>query len=123
MTPQILADLMVGRNVPLNVTQRSEVISPEIAVRVENLNYTVNGKKVLDNIGFYIARGEIVGVAGIEGNGQRELQEALSGNLKPDTMDLYLYGEKVGGDTRAMIDKGIAITGLKNLPQGMDFCD
>lgn len=119
LTPQILADLMVGRNVPLNYTQRSEIVSKEIAVKVENLSYTSDGKKVLDNIQFHIARGEIVGVAGIEGNGQRELQEALSGNLQPDTMDLYLYGEKVAGDTRTMIDRGIALVPEDRLSTGL----
>ena len=97
LTPQILADLMVGRNVPLNVTQRSEVISPEIAVRVENLNYTVNGKKVLDNIGFYIAKGEIVGVAGVDGNGQRELAECISGMRKLTGGSVTIKGKPVTG--------------------------
>ena len=127
LTPQTLADLMVGRNVPLNYTNRSETISEEKAVRVEKLNYTVNGKKVLDNIHFHIAKGEILGVVGIEGNGQRELQEALSGNLKPDTMDLYLYGEKVNGDTRTMIDSGIALVPEDRLATGLvpslSICD
>lgn len=122
LTQQLLADLMVGRNIPLNYTQRSEIISGEIAVKVENLNYTVNGKKVLDNVNFNILKGEILGVAGIEGNGQRELQEALSGNLKPDTMDLYLYDKKVSGDTRAMIDKGIALVPEDRLSTGLVPC-
>ena len=95
LTPQILADLMVGRNVPLNVTQRSEVISPEIAVRVENLNYTVNGKKVLDNIGFYIAKGEIVGVAGVDGNGQQELEEIIVGNRKVAEGSILMDGTPI----------------------------
>lgn len=127
LTQQLLADLMVGRNIPLNYTQCSEIISSEIAVKVENLNYTVNGKKVLDNVNFNILKGEILGVAGIEGNGQRELQEALSGNLKPDTMDLYLYDKKVSGDTRAMIDKGIALVPEDRLSTGLvpslSICD
>ncbi|WP_320973396.1 ABC transporter ATP-binding protein [Enterocloster bolteae] len=127
LTQQLLADLMVGRNIPLNYTQCSEIISGEIAVKVENLNYTVNGKKVLDNVNFNILKGEILGVAGIEGNGQRELQEALSGNLKPDTMDLYLYDKKVSGDTRAMIDKGIALVPEDRLSTGLvpslSICD
>ena len=127
LTQQLLADLMVGRNIPLNYTQCSEIISGEIAVKVENLNYTVNGKKVLDNVNFNILKGEILGVAGIEGNGQRELQEALSGNLKPDTMDLSLYDKKVSGDTRAMIDKGIALVPEDRLSTGLvpslSICD
>jgi len=127
LTTQMLADLMVGRNIPLNFTKRSEIVSDEIAVKVENLNYTANGKKVLDNIHFHIAKGEIVGVAGIEGNGQRELQEVLSGNLRPDTMDLALYGEKVSGDTRAMMDNGIALVPEDRLSTGMapslSICD
>lgn len=118
---------MVGRNIPLNDTRRSQVISEEIAVKVENLNYTVGGKKVLDNIHFHIAKGEILGVVGVEGNGQRELQEVLSGNLQPDTMELQLYGERVRGDTRAMIDRGIALVPEDRLSAGLvpslDICE
>lgn len=127
LPPQELARQMVGRNIPLNDTRRSQVISEEIAVKVENLNYTVGGKKVLDNIHFHIAKGEILGVVGVEGNGQRELQEVLSGNLQPDTMELQLYGERVRGDTRAMIDRGIALVPEERLSAGLvpslDICE
>lgn len=109
LTVQDLADLMVGRNVPLNIKRKSQCISEEKAVEVKNLNLKRTGYCSLENICFSIRKGEILGVAGVEGNGQRELEEVLSGNLEPESMELKLYGQEVSGNTRKMIGLGIAL--------------
>jgi simple sugar transport system ATP-binding protein len=76
-----LAQLMVGRDVVLTVTNDSETKpSDDIIYRVEDL-CTVNeyGKQILKNVSFNVHRGEIFGIAGVEGNGQMELVKVLTG--------------------------------------------
>jgi len=72
---------MVGRDVVLNVDKTYQDLSQQKAIyQVEGLS-TLNhiGNKVLNNISFTIKEGEILGVAGVEGNGQSELSKVLSG--------------------------------------------
>jgi simple sugar transport system ATP-binding protein len=78
---QELAQLMVGRDVVLTVKNDSET-SPadDIIYKVEDL-CTVNeyGKQILKKVSFNVHRGEIFGIAGVEGNGQMELVKVLTG--------------------------------------------
>jgi simple sugar transport system ATP-binding protein len=77
--PQALADLMVGHKVVLGVEVAGGRPSAEPALEVAGLNLAESGKgrPRLSNISFSVRRGEIVGVAGVEGNGQSELVQAL----------------------------------------------
>src|SRR5438034_336828 len=74
-----LARLMVGREVLLRVDKPEATVgATELSVR--NLSVTSNdGGKGLDSVSFEVRKGEIVGIAGVEGNGQTELIEALAG--------------------------------------------
>jgi simple sugar transport system ATP-binding protein len=74
-----LARLMVGRDVLLRVVKpEAKPAAPVLAVRGLSLT-APDGEKRLDGVSFEVRSGEIVGVAGIEGNGQTELIEALAG--------------------------------------------
>jgi ABC-type uncharacterized transport system ATPase subunit len=74
-----LARLMVGREVLLRV-EKGEAKVGESELTVKNLTVTANnGSKRVDNVSFQVRKGEIVGIAGVEGNGQTELVEALAG--------------------------------------------
>ena len=78
-TQKDLARMIVGRDVLLRV-EKSAAKTGERVVQVENLSVTGASKnQVLKNVSFEIRAGEIVGVAGVEGNGQTELVEALAG--------------------------------------------
>ncbi|HEV2761462.1 MAG TPA: ATP-binding cassette domain-containing protein, partial [Pyrinomonadaceae bacterium] len=78
-----LARLMVGRDVLLRV-EKTEARAGEPVLRVENLSVKgEDGERRLDGVSFEVRAGEIVGVAGVEGNGQTELIEALAGLVPP----------------------------------------
>ena len=78
-----LARLMVGREVLLRV-EKPEPHVGNTALQVRNLTVTGNdGGKRVDGVSFEVRRGEIVGIAGVEGNGQTELIEALAGLSDP----------------------------------------
>ncbi len=83
-----LTEMMVGQKTELNI-QRSEPKGKEKLLEINNLSVTnVFGKKVLDDISFYLKEGEILGIAGISGNGQKELLEAIAGVQKIEAGDI-----------------------------------
>lgn len=105
-TPKDLAKLMVGRDVELGIVRRSENIGGEY-LRVKDLNLSKDQTPILSNINLSICRGEILGIAGIEGNGQTELIEVLTGLRTPDTMTLEKDGQVIKGGAREFIGHGI----------------
>jgi general nucleoside transport system ATP-binding protein len=90
-----LAELMVGSELPTPATTESTV-TDQVALRVEHLAVLdADGRPIVDDVSLSIHRGEIVGIAGIEGNGQHELVSAVIGTLTPDTGSVSLNGEDV----------------------------
>ena len=78
-SPQALTEMMVGRAVSLNI-DRPDPINPTPRLEVRGLTcLDVEGVKKLDGIAFTAMGGEILGVAGIAGSGQKELLEAIAG--------------------------------------------
>lgn len=81
--PQKLTDMMVGRAVSLNI-DRPLVEHRPIRLEVKNLTVkSPDGVKALDNVSFTACGGEILGIAGISGSGQKELLEAIAGLQHP----------------------------------------
>ena len=91
-----LSKMMVGRNINL-VFEKQRADLKETVLKVENLSYLKKGaaKNTLTNINFGVSRGEIVGIAGIEGNGQSELILALTGMLKGYTGKIILNNQDI----------------------------
>lgn len=105
---QELANLMVGREVKL-VVEKNEPRLGETVLKVENLSVKLkNGVEKVKNVSFEVRRGEIFGIAGIDGNGQNELVEAIVG-LIPSTGKIIFNGQEIQNlPTRKRYEKGIA---------------
>src|SRR5258708_11543626 len=77
-----LARMMVGREVLLRV-EKPDAKPGGAELSVRNLSIVAKGAKRVDDVSFEVRKGEILGIAGVEGNGQTELIEALAGLITP----------------------------------------
>ncbi len=94
-TVEELAELMVGRRVLLRV-EKGAANPGEIVMSVRNLTVKDGrGVTMVDNVSFDVRAGEIVGIAGVAGNGQSELLEALAGIRKPTSGEILLHGKTI----------------------------
>ena len=101
--PQALTDMMVGRAVTLNI-DRPRYEHPVKRLEVKNVTcLDAEGVKRLDGVSFTALGGEILGIAGIAGSGQRELLEAVSG-LYPVAEGDILYSPE-GGETASLVGR------------------
>ncbi|WP_019143503.1 ABC transporter ATP-binding protein [Aeromicrobium massiliense] len=109
VTSRQLAEMMVGSELPSPATETSTV-TDEVVLDVQDLTLTVLGgeRKLLDGIDLTIHRGEILGIAGVEGNGQAELVEAIMGMRSTATGRVTLAGaDLTGRSTRERREAGI----------------
>lgn len=89
-----LTELMVGKKVALNI-ERSTPENCEDRLEIKDLNVkNHDGVKVLDNVSFTAKSGEILGIAGIAGSGQKELLEAIAGLQKLESGDMIFHNPK-----------------------------
>jgi simple sugar transport system ATP-binding protein len=104
-----LARLMVGRDVLLRVEKGASEVG-EQRLSAENLVvFSGTGAKAVDGVSLEVRAGEILGVAGVDGNGQTELAEALAGTRHIESGNVYLDGDDVtilGADARQ--ERGLA---------------
>ncbi len=95
-TVEELAELMVGRRVLLRVDKKPAVPG-DVALSVRSLVVKDGrGVTMVDDVSFDVAAGEIVGIAGVAGNGQSELLEALAGIRRAASGEVFLSGEPIG---------------------------
>ena len=103
-TENELVEMMVGKKVELNI-ERSEPKNVEPRLVVENVcSVNEEGATVLNNVSFTANGGEILGIAGIAGSGQRELLEAIAG-LQPVTEGSIIYNNPKTGDKEDLRNK------------------
>ena len=103
-----LASLMVGRSVELTVKKDKPKLGADALVASGLSVYDVNGKALVDNVSFTIRQGEVLGIAGVQGNGQTELTEAIVGLQSKLTGQLTLNGESlIGLNVKQALDLGI----------------
>jgi simple sugar transport system ATP-binding protein len=94
-TARQLAEMMVGR--PVDVEIRRGQGSGEPAIEVSGLRLVDRGHAVLDGVDLTVRAGEVLGIAGVAGNGQRELAEAVAGITKPTSGSVRIRGTEVAG--------------------------
>ncbi len=79
VTKDKLAEMMVGRAVLFDFNKKDKNIN-DVLLNVENLDvYSESGSKIVDNVSVNVMRGEILGIAGISGNGQQALVQTIAG--------------------------------------------
>ena len=99
VTARQLAELMVGSELPSPSTETSTV-TDEVLLSVRGLSLPgaePGGRPLVDDVSFEIHRGEVLGIAGVEGNGQAELVEALMGMRDGATGSVVLAGDDLSG--------------------------
>mgnify|MGYP003070137980 CR=1 FL=1 len=111
--PQSLTDMMVGRAVTLNI-DRPEPQNPTPRLEVQNVTvYDAMGVKRLDQVSFTAMGGEILGIAGIEGNGQTEFVYGLTGLEKFNSGKVLLDGKEITNESIRQRSKD----GMSHIPE------
>ena len=109
VTADVLAAAMVGEHLASAALGHSATAPPAetVRLRVENLTVPADGSRTaLHRISFEVREGEIFGIAGVDGNGQTELAEALVG-LRPMQGNLWLDGRPLPAGRRARLASGL----------------
>ncbi len=108
-----LANLMIGRDlVPSHYEKKEE--NKELALLLENVDYNKTSKHSgLNGVSLKVGRGEIVGIAGVDGNGQAQLAQIVTGVLAPDAGTVDLKGSRIVSFNPSRFIKG----GVSNIPE------
>lgn len=119
-TVEELAELMVGRRVLLRV-EKGDAHAGEIKLSVRNLSVVDSrGVKVVDNVSFDVRGGEIVGIAGVAGNGQSQLLETISGIRPAVSGTVMMDGKPI--DVTGAADPGeLRDRGLAHVPEDRHY--
>ena len=119
VTSRQLAELMVGRALPVPEL-RDSTVTEDVVLDVSGLTVTSSdGRTLLNDVTFTIHAGEVLGIAGVEGNGQAELVDALMG-IRPSTGSIRLAGEDISKlSTRHRREGGIGFIPEDRHRQGM----
>jgi general nucleoside transport system ATP-binding protein len=120
VTPRSLAALMVGREVEIARRQRDAAPGDEVVLALDGVSADGDRVAALEDVSFDLRSGEILAVAGVAGNGQRELAEVIAG-IRPRTAGTVAVGgrELPRGDPRAAITAGVAYIPEDRLGTGL----
>lgn len=119
-SPEILTGLMVGRNVNLDIEKPAgspqEVVLELRAVSMRGETHASS----LKNVSFQVRRGEIVGIAGVDGNGQTALSQVIAGISQPDSGVIFLHGEDTTREgVRGRTDKKLSYVPADRREEGL----
>ena len=119
-TPRSLAALMVGREIELGRQNGAREVG-EPCVQLEGISAVGDrGVQAITDVSLMVRRGEILGVAGVAGNGQRELAETIAGMRAPAAGTIRVQGRRLrGGDPREAIAAGVAYVPEDRLGTGV----
>lgn len=115
-----LTELMVGKPISLDV-KRVEMPPMQTLLKVEKLGANDgSGRRLIEGVSFELKGGEILGVAGVAGSGQKALCEIIAGLEKPGSGAVYLDGQRIDGlSPREIIRKGISMAFIPEDRLGM----
>lgn len=104
-----MSKMMVEREVDLTI-EKAPARPEKTILHVEKLNYLDHfGKQIIKDLSFGVRAGEVVGIAGVEGNGQTELSEIISGIIERTSGSIQLNGKETNGlSIRKIRDLGLA---------------
>ena len=117
---QALTEWMVGRKIDLNI-ERAPMYKTRPLLEVRNVSiHSDEGATAIDDVSFYIRGGEILGVAGIAGCGQKELCEAIAGLRPIEKGQMIHRGENIVGlSPKTIVEKGISMSFIPEDRLGM----
>ena len=112
VTESQISNLMVGRDVVLQYGDREGKAGNSV-FSVRNLSHKIEKKEILKDISFSLREGQILGIAGVEGNGQSELIELLTRNRNLQEGDVALEGQSI----RELDIVDLRVKGLSYIPE------
>ncbi len=109
LNPTKMSAMMVGREVVLAIEKEPPVTGKTI-LKVRDLNYLDDiGRRLVKDLSFGVREGEVVGIAGVEGNGQNEVSEVITGLRRRTSGEIWLNDVETEGKTiRQIRDLGLA---------------
>jgi len=107
-----LTSMMVGASISLEIKRDKPAARDKPVMKVENLGYAGAEKKhLLDKVSFDLYPGEILGLAGIAGSGQKEICEIIAGLRKASSGDVIYHGGSILGlSPRQILDSGVVMS-------------
>ncbi len=100
-----LTEMMVGQRISLDI-DRPEPVNPALRLKVRHVScINKEGVKTLDDVGFEAFGGEILGIAGISGSGQKELLESIAGLQKTENGASVMFWPENGADAKELIGR------------------
>ena len=113
LSKERIAELMVGRELSALRVPKPERVG-EVACSVRDLRYRdPDGLEPLAGVSFDVRRGEVLGLAGVEGNGQSELIGIMTGLLRPESGSVSLFGAPIAG----LSPRSVRELGLSHIPE------
>lgn len=111
-----LAELMVGRKVRLKV-EKGQTNAQQVLLSTQHLTYTDEmGVDRLNRVSMTIKAGEVVGIAGVSGNGQSELMSALSGLIAPTSGQINIGDKQIDAQQQSCADE-VRQLGVGHIPE------
>ena len=106
---QKLANMMIGKELTESQYEKIDASGAEVVAELDHVDYNKASKHSgLNDLSLKIHAGEIVGVAGVDGNGQTQLAQLITGVLAPDAGEVHLKGKRVAVfDPNGFIEHGV----------------